>query len=199
MPYIIVSNDDGEIERRDLRRPIIIGRSSRCDVTLDDKLISRNHCRISALEDTWLVEDLGSHNGTCVNGIEVKRHVLAEGDRIELGEVLIEFHLGPFPSTRPSSPQEARIHAELLREVDSMGSDETMTGVRQRPLPQVHLDAPVSRAPTDRDVMHGSQAAFARPRPEPKIPTGEDASKPAPVSPRRPSLLDRLFRRHRGG
>lgn len=208
MAYIIVSNDERELERRELRRPLVLGRSSRCDITIDDKLVSRNHCRLAPLDDTWMIEDLGSHNGTCVNGVEVKRHLLAEGDRIEIGQTLIEFHLGPMPSHRPSNPHEARLHAELLREVDAKNSDETITA--SRPLPQAKVTPPKVRAPTDRDVMHGSPVAFRRPMPAPKIAAPEppagtknpgtesEPSKPARAPAAEPqSLFARLLGRKR--
>ncbi|MCU0690113.1 MAG: GGDEF domain-containing protein [Polyangiaceae bacterium] len=65
----------------------LIGRGPRCDVKMDDGGVSREHARISREESatTWYLEDLQSSNGTFVDGCRVRRHLLREGDRIQLG------------------------------------------------------------------------------------------------------------------
>jgi sigma-B regulation protein RsbU (phosphoserine phosphatase) len=47
---------------------LVIGRSSRCDLAVSDRCLSRQHIRIYRADDGWLIEDLGSRNGTRVNG-----------------------------------------------------------------------------------------------------------------------------------
>lgn len=71
---------------------VAIGRSSECDVVLYDPGISRKHARIFAEGDAYLVEDLGSANGTKVNGALVKSHKLNDGDKIALGPVVFVYH-----------------------------------------------------------------------------------------------------------
>jgi len=64
----------------------IIGRSSRCDVMLDSKDISREHARI--LQDPfgrWIVEDLGSSNGVFINGKRIDRRAVLPGEPIIIG------------------------------------------------------------------------------------------------------------------
>ncbi len=64
---------------------IIIGRSSECDVTIADRYMSRRHARLVHDDDRWLLEDLGSRNGTTVNGSRVEAPTpIAEGDEIVL-------------------------------------------------------------------------------------------------------------------
>ncbi|HSP78007.1 MAG TPA: FHA domain-containing protein, partial [Myxococcaceae bacterium] len=70
---------------------VLIGRVSECDVVLYDNGVSRRHCRIFAQGGGYAVEDLGSSNGTLVNGLKVTKQVLADGDRIALGPVLFTF------------------------------------------------------------------------------------------------------------
>jgi CheY-like chemotaxis protein len=71
---------------RPTRFPCIMGRGSDCDVCLFDTALSRHHCRLLWRDDRLLVEDLGSRNGTVVNGKKVTEpRVLAEGDSLSIG------------------------------------------------------------------------------------------------------------------
>jgi diguanylate cyclase (GGDEF)-like protein len=72
-----------------------LGRSSECEISLRDNDISRIHARIEQRdEETFLLEDLKSTNGTFVNGRRVKSYVLQDGDRIQLGRsTILKFSL----------------------------------------------------------------------------------------------------------
>ena len=64
----------------------VLGRGKDCDIQIDDNSVSRSHARIvlrGALR--WVLEDLGSRNGSFVNGKNVKSHELQDGDIIQLG------------------------------------------------------------------------------------------------------------------
>jgi FHA domain-containing protein len=69
-----------------------IGRLDSCDIVLSDTGVSRKHAEVRREGDEWVIVDLNSTNGTIVNGTAVRRHRLAEGDRIEVGETTIEYH-----------------------------------------------------------------------------------------------------------
>jgi len=65
-----------------------MGRAVRADFIVDAPLVSRLHCRFTALPSGELeVDDLGSTNGTFVNGRRVKRARLQAGDRVGVGRV----------------------------------------------------------------------------------------------------------------
>jgi len=65
-----------------------VGRAPRADFVVDAPLVSRLHCRLTAAVDgTLLVEDLGSTNGTFVNGERVASRETCHGDRIGVGRV----------------------------------------------------------------------------------------------------------------
>jgi pSer/pThr/pTyr-binding forkhead associated (FHA) protein len=65
-----------------------IGRAAGADFIVDAALVSRVHCRVTALPDGSLeVRDLGSTNGTFVNGQRIETARLASGDRIQVGRV----------------------------------------------------------------------------------------------------------------
>jgi hypothetical protein len=73
---------------------LTIGRGRDNSIVLDDMLVSRQHVRITADADGLVLEDLGSRNGTYVNGRRVERTHLSEGDRIGIGASTFEVRDG---------------------------------------------------------------------------------------------------------
>ena len=71
--------------------PIIMGRAPECDIELADATVSRRHAEVVRDGDAWLVRDLGSSNGTKVNGAGVIDQILYDGDEIRLGAVTLRF------------------------------------------------------------------------------------------------------------
>ena len=72
-----------------LPRHAQIGRSSACDLVLGDDSVSRRHAEIALRGGVCVVRDLGSCNGTWVNGRAVRRARLRRGDELQLGETVI--------------------------------------------------------------------------------------------------------------
>ena len=66
--------------------PLIIGRHDECEVTLPDRQVSRNHARIFWDGYGYSIEDLGSKNGTHVNGVDIAdgSHSLSDGDEVQI-------------------------------------------------------------------------------------------------------------------
>ena len=65
-----------------------MGRAARADFVVDAALVSRVHCRFTLSETNQLgIEDLGSTNGTYVNGQKVAKSPLSHGDKITIGRV----------------------------------------------------------------------------------------------------------------
>ena len=79
---------------------LLVGRDPRAEVRLptEDRDASRQHCRVQVDEDGALVEDLGSKNGTYVNGSRVHWARLAAGDRIRCGTTRLRVHLVSRPA-----------------------------------------------------------------------------------------------------
>jgi hypothetical protein len=73
-------------------RDIIIGRSPECDLPLSPNNVSREHARVSFRNDEYYIEDLGSTNGTYVNGIKIVKCALRKNDQIDIGGVKILFN-----------------------------------------------------------------------------------------------------------
>ncbi len=71
-------------------KPIIVGRSSDLDMVLVEDMVSRKHARIAMGGEGILIEDLGSTNGTFVNGEKVKKAKLKEGDRVLIGTSILK-------------------------------------------------------------------------------------------------------------
>ena len=70
----------------------VIGRSNKCDIVIDSKHVSRQHARVFSNSDgQWFVEDLGSSNGTFVNGERVKSCPISRADVIEIGQASLSF------------------------------------------------------------------------------------------------------------
>ncbi|HEY3392837.1 MAG TPA: FHA domain-containing protein [Lacipirellulaceae bacterium] len=73
------------------RFPFRIGRSESADLRIDAVQISREHAEIVERNGMWLVRDLGSTNGTLVNGKQIKETLLADGDILKLAETELTF------------------------------------------------------------------------------------------------------------
>lgn len=71
-----------------------IGRDPSSTVLLDDVTVSRHHAEVRAVEDGYTVRDVGSLNGTYVNGDRVEEHRLAEGDQLQVGRYRLVFAFG---------------------------------------------------------------------------------------------------------
>lgn len=66
-----------------------MGRAPRADFVVDAALVSRVHCRFTLTQGNQLeLEDLGSTNGTFVNGKKVGKAMLSDGDKLAIGRVL---------------------------------------------------------------------------------------------------------------
>ncbi len=70
--------------------PVLIGRAADAEVTLVDPLVSRRHARLAPRGGRLVLADLGSTNGTRVNGEVVREAVVGPGDRIEMGATCLE-------------------------------------------------------------------------------------------------------------
>jgi hypothetical protein len=66
--------------------PMRIGRAPECELVLKDNRVSRRHARLAPRDGVLILTDLGSTNGTRVNGHRVTELVLGAGDRVQIGE-----------------------------------------------------------------------------------------------------------------
>jgi sigma-B regulation protein RsbU (phosphoserine phosphatase) len=102
--------------RQPLQGPAVsIGRASDCSIPIKDRYLSRKHAEIIAAEgNTWILKDLGSANGTYLNGSRVERdEQLKTGDRIRLGDTEIVFETSERSTDRFIAVAESHISATI--------------------------------------------------------------------------------------
>jgi len=81
-------------ERIDLFGGITIGRAADADVRIEDRFASGIHCRVHSRGNTYLVEDMGSTNGTFLNGARLNGEAkLKDLDEISIGDTVFRFEL----------------------------------------------------------------------------------------------------------
>lgn len=89
----ILETDDPSIDRLTFRLPPgsvkTIGRSAGAEFIVDAALVSRLHCRLTATAASLQVKDLGSTNGTFVNGTRIQAAELNHGDRLSVGRLAL--------------------------------------------------------------------------------------------------------------
>lgn len=81
------------------RERIVIGRGRKADLALAEATISREHAAIGFEAEGFYVEDLGSTNGTLVNGARITRQRLKSDDEIQMGKLRIGVTLPPVGSS----------------------------------------------------------------------------------------------------
>lgn len=95
VPYLVITAGHGRGQTFDLRGEVRLGRDRSNAIVLSDAKVSRNHLRLDPIRSTYILTDLGSANGTFVNGVRVTQPVrLRDGDSINLGDTQLVFYTG---------------------------------------------------------------------------------------------------------
>ena len=97
MAFLVIENGPRAGERFELVGTLTVGRHTGCDIALDDKKVSRRHTAVIAAGDHCEAVDLGSRNGTFVNGRKAQRQVLLPGDTLQIGTTLFRYGEKPPP------------------------------------------------------------------------------------------------------
>jgi predicted component of type VI protein secretion system len=92
----------------------IVGRKEDCDVRLDHKSVSKMHCVIVKTDGLLLLRDLGSTNGTRVNGQRVRRAALLPNDQLTIAHFKFRVHLGPDVPVPVAPPVHSNEHTQAL-------------------------------------------------------------------------------------
>jgi len=100
LPHLRVASGDGPAEWFALRgERVVIGRARDCDLILPDVLLSRRHAELVRAGAGWLLRDLGSLNGTRLNGARVEREaLLKDGDAVAIADWALVFKDADLPS-----------------------------------------------------------------------------------------------------
>jgi len=78
-----------------LKTTLTVGRRESSDIVLRFPNVSGNHCELALIEGCWSIRDLGSVNGTKVNGVRVRERQLFPGDKIEISKHVYEISYNP--------------------------------------------------------------------------------------------------------
>jgi pSer/pThr/pTyr-binding forkhead associated (FHA) protein len=88
---VVVEGDSHRGASFDLRDELVIGRGPKCQIVLDDSYVSQMHARLFSKGDAYMVEDLGSTNGTYLNRRKVTSPTeLRRGDQVKIGKTVLE-------------------------------------------------------------------------------------------------------------
>jgi GGDEF domain-containing protein len=111
----------GKVIRLNRERQFVIGRRQDCDLVLNYEGVSRQHARLVYMGGAFLLEDLGSANGTVVGSDPISRHKLHDGDVIQLG---------PWVSIRYSVTDSQE--EQMLRQLYEAAVRDSLTGAYNR-------------------------------------------------------------------
>lgn len=108
----------------------VVGRKEDCDLRLDHKSVSKLHCVIVKTDGLLLLRDLGSTNGTRVNGQRVRRAALLPNDNLNIANFRFRVHLGPgdppaaaVPAHEHTQQMDAGEVANLLRKANAKAAN----------------------------------------------------------------------------
>jgi predicted component of type VI protein secretion system len=117
MAKLILSMDGQVLKEIPLSKErITIGRKAQNDVQIDNLAVSGEHAVIVSIMDDAFLEDLGSTNGTMVNGKTVKKHFLQDNDVVELGKYKLKYVVEkkPQPKAAPAAPAAADFEKTMV-------------------------------------------------------------------------------------
>jgi len=93
LPVLIVISGAEMGVRKAVDRSVLIGRDPTCDLVLADALVSSRHALLEDRGDSWTLLDLGSTNGTSVNGSKGSEFALSRNDKIVIGRTVLRFEM----------------------------------------------------------------------------------------------------------
>ena len=113
---------------------LALGRSADCEITVDDRTVSRRHCRVFRKGDTVHFEDLGSRNPALVNGLPCENGPLKPGDEVAVGGEVFLLTKGASPE-RAASPGRKEVKTIVLRldEIPQADDDSAQSASEGRP------------------------------------------------------------------
>lgn len=120
VPYLLVTTGSGRGQMFELQGEANLGRSRTNAITLSDGKISRNHARLDPVRSTYILTDLGSANGTFVNGVRITQPVrLRDADLLQVGDTQLVFHTRPAPYPPQADPAAEYSPPSVIPAVDS--------------------------------------------------------------------------------
>jgi pSer/pThr/pTyr-binding forkhead associated (FHA) protein len=145
---LIMFRADGERRSFSVTRDItVIGRREDCDLRIPLLDVSRKHCRLIKENSALRVEDLGSSNGTYLNGQRVQEAQVNPGDTVQLGPVVFIVQIDGMPADDQLQPAVAEEGISASSGVDTLNPPESASHVGSETL-EVTSEVRARRAPT---------------------------------------------------
>jgi pSer/pThr/pTyr-binding forkhead associated (FHA) protein len=175
-PSVLVRESPEGSEVFQLGPRVVIGRLDTCDLPVDDRSVSREHARLSRLRDGYVIEDLGSTNGTLVNGQRIHEAVLLHpGDLVSVGSVEFRFE------TAEAARQEAEEAA--TPEEQAAPAPEPVVPPTMQELPPMPMDFPPLEPFAPLPETEEAEAEPAAPSPFTTAVWSERVETPPPAAP----------------
>jgi pSer/pThr/pTyr-binding forkhead associated (FHA) protein len=186
MGKLVLHLPDGTVQNILLgKERITIGRRSDNDVCLPYPAVSSEHARVVTILNDSFLEDLGSTNGTLVNGQRILKHLLCDNDQIDIGRQRLVYYVNEATQAEPLPPDVLLRDLEGLRDqvqrVRSRRSDALKRAYLPEPVEDDELLADLEQtaapAGAERAISHSTNDALTRntgggpPRPVPAPPT----------------------------
>ncbi|MGH8671364.1 MAG: FHA domain-containing protein [Burkholderiales bacterium] len=144
MAKLILSLDGRVLNEYPIDKPrIIIGRRAGNDIQIDNLAVSGQHAAIITQGDETVVEDLGSTNGTLVNGSPATRHVLQNGDIVDIGKHRLRY----FKEVAATAPAAAEMDYEKTMVIRASPLAKPGGEPVAKPPPPPPVDSPTVMAP----------------------------------------------------
>jgi pSer/pThr/pTyr-binding forkhead associated (FHA) protein len=131
---------------------MLVGRKEDCDLRIDHKSISKLHCVLVRSDGLLLLRDLGSTNGTRVNGQRVRRAALLPNDQLQIASLKYTVEVGPEPPPVDADEYTQQLDGKDLArlieksdrpgELESDSSDVDIPMVRTNALPDYYPESP---------------------------------------------------------
>jgi pSer/pThr/pTyr-binding forkhead associated (FHA) protein len=172
MPGKLVLSLDGQVIREFSlnKERVTIGRKPHNDVQVDNLAVSGEHAAVITILNDSFMEDLGSTNGTLVNGQLVKKHFLQSGDMIELGKHRLKY-MNDTPSATTAEDFEKTM---VMRRPTPVA----VGGVKERSFGDTVVGGakPFTGTATQSPTQSGAQAAFVTTASPPAMPVATSAA-----------------------
>jgi pSer/pThr/pTyr-binding forkhead associated (FHA) protein len=168
--YVFIEQEPAQGTERPLEPGTTIGREG-CDITLSDPDVSRRHAAVQIMAGELSIEDLGSTNGTFVNGEQIaERRTLRGGDEVRIGSTV----------WRLRAPAEATRLSDVPSEVSAASQATTLrpAGVPEPPTEEAPPPPPTEQAPPAPEPVR--EEAPPAPPPSERAPAPISAASPAP-------------------
>jgi pSer/pThr/pTyr-binding forkhead associated (FHA) protein len=173
MAKVILSLEGSVIREMNLdKERVTIGRKPQNDIQIENLAVSSEHARIVTILNDSFLEDMGSTNGTLVNGNPIKKHILQNNDVIEIGKYTLKF-VSDTPTANQSTPEDFERTMVLRAPVAAQRAPATPASA---PEAKSEVLPRITAAPKPAPAAPITSAAAPAPAPKPSGPAATAAA-----------------------